>query len=94
MPWPVSLRALARALAMFASVAAAAGCIVVNAGAASTPPNLFFDDFSYAHPGELASGGWQLRDGVGHPGLPGGRFAACHFVDANFERKQADAVSG
>jgi hypothetical protein len=73
---PLSLRALAQAIAMFSCIAAAAGCVVINAGAVAAPANLFFDDFTYAQPGELAAGGWQLRDGVGHPGLPGGRFAA------------------
>jgi len=36
---------------------------------------LFFDDFSYAAPADLATGGWTLREGDGHPGLPGGRFS-------------------
>ncbi len=62
---PISLRAIA---AFPFATAAAAGCIAVDAGAIATPPNLFFDDFSYTAPGELAAGGWQLRDGVGHQG--------------------------
>ena len=37
---------------------------------------LFFDDFSYATPADMPAAGWQLRDGTGHPGLPGGRFSA------------------
>jgi len=72
----ISLRALARTVASFAFVAAAAGCAVVDAGTAATPTNLFFDDFNYAQTSELAAGGWQLRTGQGHPGLPGGRFGA------------------
>ncbi len=78
----LSLRALARAIATFSFVAAAAGCVVVKADTAGTadakPPGagVFFDDFSYAQPADLAAGGWQLRSGVGHPGLPGGRFDA------------------
>lgn len=69
---PISLRAIAS----FSFGAAVAGCAVVNAGPAAAPANLFFDDFSYAQPADLAAGGWQVRDGVGYPGLPGGRFGA------------------
>lgn len=35
----------------------------------------FFDDFSQADIAALRAGGWVLRDGSGHPGLPGTRFA-------------------
>ena len=73
---PISFRALARAVASLACVVAGAGCAVVDAGVATTPANLFFDDFSYAQTSDLAAGGWQVRNGVGHPGLPGGRFGA------------------
>jgi hypothetical protein len=71
-----SLRVFARAIISVAFVAASAGCAGVDPGGAAKPASLFFDDFSYALPAELASGGWQVRDGVGHPGLPGGRFGA------------------
>ncbi len=60
-------RAFATAIALCASRLACAG---------DSPPAIFFDDFSYAQPAELAAGGWLVRDGVGHPGLPGGRFGA------------------
>jgi hypothetical protein len=73
---PLPLRALVRALAPFTVAAAVAGCVAAGTGATPAPAKLFFDDFSYAQPGELGAAGWQLRDGVGHPGLPGGRFAA------------------
>ena len=75
-PPTLSLRALSRVVAAFSFAAAATGCAVVDGGAAAAPPNLFFDDFSYAQPADLAAVGWQLRNGVGHPGLPGGRFSA------------------
>lgn len=35
----------------------------------------FFDDFSQAGLDELRDSGWVLREGTGHPGLPGARFA-------------------
>jgi len=35
----------------------------------------FFDDFSQTDLDALRAGGWVLRDGTGHPGLPGSRFA-------------------
>lgn len=35
----------------------------------------FFDDFSQADTAGLRASGWVLRDGSGHPGLPGTRFA-------------------
>ena len=63
-------------MAAFTVAATVAGCTSVGSGPAAAPATLFFDDFSYAQAGELAAAGWQLRDGVGHPGLPGGRFAA------------------
>ena len=73
---PFSWPALARAVASLAFVSATAGCVVVSASGTATPANLFFDDFSYAQPADMPAAGWQLRDGTGHPGLPGGRFAA------------------
>jgi hypothetical protein len=36
----------------------------------------FFDDFSYTRPGQLAEGGWTLRQGPGHPGVPGASWRA------------------
>ena len=44
--------------------------------ASAAPPSLFFDDFSYSDLAALTAAGWRVRDGEGHPGLPGGRFAA------------------
>jgi hypothetical protein len=35
----------------------------------------FFDDFSQASLDSLRESGWVLREGTGHPGLPGARFA-------------------
>jgi hypothetical protein len=35
----------------------------------------FFDDFSYAVAGELARGGWQIREQPGHPGIAGARWS-------------------
>ena len=69
-PWP----APGRGVAALAVVAALAGCAAVDPAAA--PAQLFFDDFSYATPADMPAAGWQLRDGTGHPGLPGGRFSA------------------
>ena len=45
----------------------------------------FFDDFSYAQPGQLAEGGWTLRQGPGHPGVEGAswRADAIGLVDDN-----------
>jgi hypothetical protein len=70
--WPT----LGRAIAALAAVPVVAGCAGVDTRAAATPANLFFDDFSYARAAEMPAAGWQLREGTGHPGLPGGRFAA------------------
>jgi hypothetical protein len=36
----------------------------------------FFDDFSQPDLGALRASGWVLREGTGHPGLPGARFSA------------------
>jgi hypothetical protein len=69
--WP----ALARAVASLA-VVSAAGCAAVGSRPEAAASPLFFDDFSYAGPAAMAAAGWQLRDGTGHPGLPGGRFSA------------------
>lgn len=35
----------------------------------------FFDDFSQPDLAALRASGWVLREGTGHPGLPGARFA-------------------
>ena len=35
----------------------------------------FFDDFSQKDLDALRASGWVLRDGTGHPGLPGARFS-------------------
>jgi len=51
--------------------------IVVCAGAAARAASgLFFDDFSEADRGALAAAGWTLRDGRGHPGVPGAAWRA------------------
>jgi hypothetical protein len=68
--------ASSRAIASFAIVFATAGCADVSASKTTAPAQLFFDDFSYASPADMAAAGWQLREGTGHPGLPGGRFSA------------------
>ena len=68
-----ALRASVRALLSLTCLAVAAGCAAVDV---PKPTALFFDDFSYASPADMAASGWQLRDGTGHPGLPGGRFGA------------------
>jgi hypothetical protein len=51
-----------------------AGC--ASEPMAPIPQAVFFDDFSYAQTADMAATGWQLREGTGHPGLPGGRFSA------------------
>ena len=66
---------MARATAALAVVASVGGC-ATGAPPATAPTSLFFDDFSYAATADMAAAGWQLRDGTGHPGLPGGRFSA------------------
>ena len=73
--------ALVRAVVSLACIGAVAGGLVVRAADVAVPAQdadrgIFFDDFSYAQAADLAAGGWQVRAGVGHPGLPGGRFDA------------------
>jgi hypothetical protein len=63
----MKLRALASAALLAASAHAQPG---------DAAGGLFFDDFDYAAPADLAAGGWLVREGAGHPGLPGGRFGA------------------
>jgi hypothetical protein len=46
---------------------------------ADTSPGVFFDDFDYAQPADVAANGWQIRTADGHPGLPGGRFGLDAF---------------
>ena len=40
----------------------------------------FFDDFSQTSLDALRQSGWVLREGTGHPGLPGARFAASQLA--------------
>lgn len=40
------------------------------------PAGEFFDDFKQTSLAELRASGWLLREGTGHPGAPGSRFAA------------------
>ena len=72
------MRALADCLVCLVALGCAAADGPAPAGAA-----IFFDDFTYAAPEDLAQGGWQVRTAAGHPGLPGGRFGldALRFVD-------------
>lgn len=46
----------------------------LSAGAAAEPE--FFDDFLQPDLDALRASGWVLREGTGHPGLAGSRFAA------------------
>ena len=78
---PSAVPALVRAVVSLACIGAVAGGLVVRAADVAVPAQdadrgIFFDDFSYAQAADLAAGGWQVRAGVGHPGLPGGRFDA------------------
>jgi len=54
----------------------ALGLAILQAAAGEAPGGLFFDDFSYPRAADMAAAGWQLREGTGHPGLPGARFSA------------------
>jgi hypothetical protein len=47
----------------------------------------FFDDFSQADIAALRASGWVLREGGGHPGLPGTRFAPGQFSVAGGQLK-------
>ena len=62
--------------ACLSAAALLAGCAQAPVAAPVADHGLFFDDFSYAAPAEMAAHGWQLRSGQGHPGLPGARFDA------------------
>ena len=53
----------------------------------------FFDDFSQADVAALRASGWVLRDGTGHPGLPGTRFAVEAYVHFVAERSLLEAVA-
>ena len=57
----------ALALASAAAIAADAQ----PAAAKAAPPQIFFDDFSYADTEALAGGGWTVRTEAGHPGIAG-----------------------
>ena len=70
------LRAPACVSVTLACAVVVAGCVANTVAQDARPAALFFDDFSYAAPADMAAAGWQLRDGTGHPGLPGGRFSA------------------
>jgi hypothetical protein len=43
--------------------------------ALAAPPELFFDDFSYADMADMGKAGWLLRSKAGHPGVPGGAWS-------------------
>jgi hypothetical protein len=47
---------------------------------ADPSPGVFFDDFDYAQPADVAANGWQIRTADGHPGVPGGRFGLDAFA--------------
>lgn len=40
----------------------------------------FFDDFAQSDLDALRASGWVLRDGTGHPGLPGARFSPAQLA--------------
>ena len=50
--------------------------VACHAGAAGE----FFDDFSQTDLEALRASGWVLRDGSGHPGLPGARFSPAQLA--------------
>ncbi len=55
----------------------AALATAVSAAAIAAEPQRFFDDFSDAGTAQLVrDGGWALREGPGHPGVEGARWAA------------------
>lgn len=58
-------------------LALAAACLA-PARAQSTAE--FFDDFSQKDLDALRASGWVLREGSGHPGLPGARFSAAQLA--------------
>lgn len=49
--------------------------LLASPALAVPPAGEFFDDFSQPDLDALRASGWVLRDGTGHPGLPGSRFA-------------------
>lgn len=55
---------------------AALALLVAAAPAFAAGGGEFFDDFSQPDLDALRASGWVLRDGTGHPGLPGARFAS------------------
>jgi hypothetical protein len=56
------------------AIAAAAAASFACHGAVAAPP-IFFDDFSHADNTALQAAGWLLRNGTGHPGVTGARWA-------------------
>ncbi|MFG6443413.1 glycoside hydrolase family 16 protein [Roseateles sp. LKC17W] len=74
-----------RALALLALAAACSA----PARAQSTAE--FFDDFSQKDLDALRASGWVLREGSGHPGLPGARFSAAQLaLDGGLLRLRLD----
>ena len=53
----------------------AALALLALAAAPAFPGGEFFDDFAQKDLAALRASGWVLRDGTGHPGLPGARFS-------------------
>jgi hypothetical protein len=66
---------------MLKHAAAALLCLAAQAVSAA---GVFFDDFNHADRAALVHGGWTLREGAGHPGVPGAgwRADAITLVDA------------
>ncbi len=54
----------------------------------------FFDDFSQTSLDALRADGWVLRDGAGHPGLAGSRFAPAQVAVGGGELKLVLATDG
>ncbi|WP_457353857.1 glycoside hydrolase family 16 protein [Roseateles sp. P5_D6] len=52
-----------------------AAALLLVAAAPAFAAGEFFDDFSQTSLDALRQSGWVLREGTGHPGLPGARFA-------------------
>lgn len=61
-------------LVLAAAPALAAAAVPATAGGE------FFDDFSQPDLGALRASGWVLREGTGHPGLPGARFTPAQLA--------------
>lgn len=54
--------------------------LLMVAGRAMAADGEFFDDFAQKDVDALRASGWVVREGGGHPGLPGSRFAASQLV--------------